>query len=157
MVHDKNIFIDRMKTFSKGFTLIELLIVISIIGVLSALVLTNMQDATVRGRDSRRKNDLKQIQSALEMYRADIGSYAPASGVDVTSCSGVISSAEATYLRKVPCDPKKSAPYVYTYSYVNANTYSLIACLENANDKEKDAIKNAACNTANASFTVLSP
>lgn len=52
----------------KGFTLIELLVVVAIIGVLAALVIVNLNTAQRRSRDTRRKADLAQIRTALEMY-----------------------------------------------------------------------------------------
>lgn len=58
-----------------GFTLIELLVVISIMGVISATVVPNVVGFTAKGRDARRKQDLKQIQLALEMYKQDKGIY----------------------------------------------------------------------------------
>ena len=60
---------------NKGFTLIELLVVISILGVLLALSVFGMQGARQSSRDGRRKADLEQIRSGLEMYRADCNAY----------------------------------------------------------------------------------
>ncbi|MBI2195693.1 MAG: type II secretion system protein [Candidatus Levybacteria bacterium] len=59
----------------KGFTLVELLIVIAIIGVLTTLLMANFIGVRQRARDAQRKSDLRQIQSALELYRSDQGSY----------------------------------------------------------------------------------
>lgn len=58
-----------------GFTLIELLVVISIIGLLSSVVLAALSSARMKARDVRRMQDMKQIQTALEMYRNDEGHY----------------------------------------------------------------------------------
>jgi len=63
----------------KGFTLIELLVVVAIIGVLAALVIVNLNTAQRRSRDTRRKADLAQIRTALEMYYDEYLSY-PAEG-----------------------------------------------------------------------------
>ena len=52
----------------KGFTLIELLVVISIIGLLATLAIVSLQTAKVNSRDTRRKEDLKQIYTALSLY-----------------------------------------------------------------------------------------
>lgn len=54
-----------------GFTLVELLVVIAVIGSVSGLILPNVVGFTERGRDARRKEDLKKIQLALENYRTD--------------------------------------------------------------------------------------
>src|SRR5690348_7093470 len=69
-----------ISTFQKGFTLVELLIVIAIIGILSTLLMTNFIGVRQRARDAQRKADVRQIQSALELYRADNGSYPAAAG-----------------------------------------------------------------------------
>ena len=52
---------------SKGFTLIELLVVIAIIGILSSVVLTSLNSARAKGRDSRRASDLKQIANSVAL------------------------------------------------------------------------------------------
>ena len=66
---------DKVIKNIKGFTLVELLIVIAIIGVLSALLMANFIGVRQRARDAQRKSDLRQMQSALELYRSDLGLY----------------------------------------------------------------------------------
>ena len=53
---------------SRGFTLIELLIVIGIIGVLSSIVLVNINTARAKGRDSQRVSEMHQIRIALDLF-----------------------------------------------------------------------------------------
>ena len=53
---------------SKGFTLIELLVVISIIGLLASVVVVSFPTSTKKSRDSRRIQELKQLQTALRLY-----------------------------------------------------------------------------------------
>ncbi len=60
---------------NKGFTLIELLVVIAIIGLLASIVLVSLNSARAKARDVRRVADLKQVQTALEMYYDTNGSY----------------------------------------------------------------------------------
>lgn len=154
---------------SKGFTLIELLIVIAIIGVLSGLIMANFVGVRQRSRDGQRKANLRQIQAALELYRADNGSYPSSigascgSGVSITSINGSV-----TYLKDVPCDPLSSAPPT-SYKYASCGgtstiSYSLRACLENSNDQESDSITGRTatctstdCGSAGANFTLNNP
>lgn len=61
-----------VKSYSKntGFTLIELLVVIAVIGLLSSIVLVSMQNVRAQARDAVRKQDLKQLETALLKYAA---------------------------------------------------------------------------------------
>lgn len=68
----------------RGLTLIELIIVIAIIGILAGLGFTNYVTSQKRARDGKRKADMEQIRSALEMCRADTGSY-PSGGCGATT------------------------------------------------------------------------
>jgi len=64
-----------MKNNKKGFTLIELLVVIAIIGLLSTLAVVALNNARQKARDARRVADVKQVQTALELYFNDQGGY----------------------------------------------------------------------------------
>lgn len=59
----------------KGFTLIELLVVIAIIGLLSTLAVVSLSAARTRARDVKRLADLRNFQSALEIYASEQGTY----------------------------------------------------------------------------------
>src|SRR3990172_425119 len=53
----------------RGFTLLELLIVMAILGVLAGVVVVQIGPASQqRARDTIRRNDIKQYQTALEIY-----------------------------------------------------------------------------------------
>ncbi len=66
-----------MKKIKNGFSLIELLVVISIIGVLTAVLMMNLVGARERARDSQKIQDLNNLKSALRMYYNDNQSYPP--------------------------------------------------------------------------------
>lgn len=61
---------EEMKT-KKGFTLVELLVVIAIIGLLSTIAFISLNRARAKARDAKRVSDVRQIQSALELYYSD--------------------------------------------------------------------------------------
>ena len=60
---------------NKGFTLIELLVVIAIIGIISSIVYVSFSQARAQSRDDIRKSELKQLQLAIELYKAQNGVY----------------------------------------------------------------------------------
>lgn len=142
----------------RGFTLIELLVVVAIIGVLSALLMSNFVGVRQRARDAQRKSDVRQLQSALELYRADVGAY-PSSATLSTCGNGVSFKSQdntSTYMQAVPCDPSTGSPYSYTSN--DGTTYTLITCLENGNDSQKDSSNAVSCSTGGTySYTVTNP
>lgn len=64
-----------MQKSQRGFTLIELLVVIAIIGILSSVVLASMRTSRARSRDATRIAQIKQLQTALELYYLENGRY----------------------------------------------------------------------------------
>ncbi len=125
-----------MKKNKPGFTLIELLVVIAIIGLLSTLSIVALNQARARSRDARRLADVKQIQTALEMYYNDLGGY-PAS----ITAGGSIATGSVVYMDIVPKPPLPadgsacsavSSAYAYSsgsFNGVTNGSYTLTYCL----------------------------
>ncbi len=64
-----------MRLRQQGFTLIELLVVITIITILGALIVPRIMDRPDQARVVAAKNDIRAIESALNLYRLDNGIY----------------------------------------------------------------------------------
>ena len=151
-----------MNKFSnRGFTLIELLVVIVIIGILASFLMANYIGVRERGRDAKRKADLRQLQTAFELYRSSDpnGDY-PLS--PLSACGDPLKDSGGTvvYMKNIPCDPSTNSLYTYTYD-APAKSYTLIACLENANDQQSDVGQgksnaNPPCN-GSYSYTLINP
>jgi len=110
-----------MKNNKKGFTLIELLVVIAIIGLLSTLSVVALNSARARSRDARRVSDVKQIQTALEMYYNEVNQYPP-----TTAATSTIKSTSTVYMSAIPTapTPADTSACLSTNSYVYTQTDS---------------------------------
>jgi len=128
-----------MKKNQKGFTLIELLVVIAIIGILSTLSVLALNSARARARDAKRIADIRQIQTALEMYYNEANAY-PTS----TSALTLTDPPLLRVLPEAPTPPDGNCTTAKnTYTYVNqagteggggiaAASYTLTYCLGSA-------------------------
>lgn len=117
----------------RGFTLVELLVVISIISLLSSIVLTSVNNARAKARDARRLTDVKQIQTALELYYDTNGRYpialAYVGGSTDEEWSRLLQPALAPYLSVLP--KEQSRGLLYLYSSTNAGQkYGLMVSME---------------------------
>lgn len=114
---------------SKGFTLIEVLVASTIIIVLMSVGLASYSRVNMRSRDAKRKSDIEQIRSALEIYRTDNGSYPAIIGIDADIWTNVSDLANASavgctpatfvpcYMPAIPADPKNT--FVYRFKFTN--------------------------------------
>lgn len=144
-------FIHKKSEEKKGFTLIELLVVISIISILSAIIMGQLNSARAKARDIVRISDLNQIALALELYKLDNGKYPLISGVFAVSAVdnnpiwNALESDLSPYISLLPKDPIPvptplqvwaSWPLIYTnlgYVYfpnISGSDYDLVANLE---------------------------
>jgi prepilin-type N-terminal cleavage/methylation domain-containing protein len=144
-----------MKNFSKkGFTLIELTVVVAIIGLLAAVLFANFNEARMQARDKVRMTSLKEVQLALELYKAQNGVY-PAQGCGSpassnlatystwrwagpgplpsswgTSCDVYITGLVPDFISKLPTDPNSESVNGKGFLYITdsaKSTYKLLA------------------------------
>jgi general secretion pathway protein G len=97
----------------QGFTLIELLVVIAIIGLLSTLAVVALNSARMKARDAQRVSNVKQIQTALELYINDYGNYP-----DSISSS---TADQAKFKNFMPVTPKNPSPADLTDGLANTD------------------------------------
>lgn len=64
-----------------GFTIVELLIVIVVIGILAAITIVAYNGVRDRANDTRRQSDIKNVQTIVEKYAADNGTYPSTGGL----------------------------------------------------------------------------
>ena len=71
----KKISANKSVTFKKsaqaGFTLIEIMVVVVIIGILASVVVPRIMDNPDKARVAKAKNDIRALESALDIYRLD--------------------------------------------------------------------------------------
>jgi type II secretory pathway pseudopilin PulG len=90
-------------------------VVISIISLLSSVVLTSLNDARAKARDSVRKSTLKQLQIAIEAYYADNGSYPGTLGYfsNLTTLHSFYTDLVPKYISMISNDMVSGKNYIY--------------------------------------------
>ena len=109
-------------TYSFGFTLIELIIVMAILAGLAGIGVSQFPAIQKRGRDTQRRSDIKQYQTALEIYANRTNGFYPNGSVAINSLCVTLGTSAC------PVDPK-GLPNSYRYSS-NTTIYVLWAKLE---------------------------
>ncbi|PCI89742.1 hypothetical protein COB18_02965 [Candidatus Kaiserbacteria bacterium] len=115
----------------RGFTIIELLVVMAIIAMLASVILVAFSTIQTKSRDTRRIEDVRELQKALSMYYIDNNRFPAAvtpidvDGTDALSTALVASGA----ISAVSGDPVKP-DYNYTYQSTNIGIYTITFCLE---------------------------
>lgn len=116
----------------------ELLIVIAIVALLAVFVLMNIQRQTQRGYDSRKKQDITRIRTALEEYFNDHGTY-PEEAVWYGMNCGMNTGMEflKPYLdnKPIPCDPLTRMPYEYVLN-TDCNGFVILTKLGDSSDSD---------------------
>jgi general secretion pathway protein G len=111
----------------RAFTLVEMLLVVTIIGILAALVIPRIVGVSERSRVTAAKSDINGgIKSALGAYEVDNGFF-PRSLQDLLVAPSNAKNWHGPYLDKLPDDPW-GTPYIYYYPGKHTpNSYDLLS------------------------------
>jgi len=111
------------------------------LGLLSTLSIVALDNTRLRARDAGRVSDIQEIQTALEMYYNDAGSY-PAT---LNSGDSIIYNGQ-TYISNIPTNPKPNdgnCPSDFEYKYaasLDGKSYELNYCLGSDTDTLKSGM-----------------
>lgn len=139
-----------------GFTLIELLVTLTIVGILVTIATFGLRQAQQSARDGKRKADLEEIATGLELYRAECNRY-PSNLGSSLSGSGSPATCTGSYISTVPTDPQ--AP-TRTYSYAPNGTgtiFSLCAALEQAPNPAVSTTGCGSCGSSSCNWKITRP
>jgi prepilin-type N-terminal cleavage/methylation domain-containing protein len=129
---------------SKAFTLVELLVVIAITGIMVTGITAMLGNSRLAARDSRRLNDVKSIQDALEFYKSTERFY-PSVITPGRPLVGLTSG--LTFLTSVPSDPAPNDGncngFGYQYTTTSTSGYVISYCLGKGTGKISGGIHYA--------------
>jgi prepilin-type N-terminal cleavage/methylation domain-containing protein len=86
----------HLRHLSRAFTLVEMLVVISIIGILAAMLLTSVSMAVAHAKVRKAQMEIAELVSDINSYHSTYGSY-PASSNAVSIANSVNPPDDFTY------------------------------------------------------------
>jgi len=129
----------------RAFTLVEMLLVVTIIGILAALVLPKIMGRSEQARTTAARADINGgIKSALDSFEVDNGYYPKGkNGLgDLVNQPRDAKNWHGPYLDKLPTDPW-SSPYIYEYpGKHNQSSYDLYSVGPDGKAGTEDDIGN---------------
>ena len=125
---------------NKAFTLVEILLVVTILGILAAIVLPIFQGNVATARESASKSNLMTLRSQIDMYMLHHNGYPPGyedgAGVPIATVTlqliGTTTLTGSASPSTVPSDPFLYGPYVKKIPPNPFNKLSTIAYVAEA-------------------------
>lgn len=132
----------QKRKLNRGFTLVEMLLVVTIIGILAALVIPKIAGTSDKARITAAQADIKGgIKTALDRFEVDNGYY-PKNLGDLVTRPNDSKNWNGPYLDELPKDPW-GQPYVYVNPGRNNTTsYDLYSIGRDSQDGTADDIGN---------------
>jgi general secretion pathway protein G len=112
-----------------GFTLMEVMVVVVILGILAAMIVPKIMSRPEQAKMVKAKQDILAIQSALDLYKLDSGSYPTTDQgllalVSKPTSDPIPSNWKSDgYLQQLPKDPW-GEPYQYLSDNDNVKIFS---------------------------------
>ncbi|NCC70302.1 prepilin-type N-terminal cleavage/methylation domain-containing protein [bacterium] len=131
---------------NKGFTLPELMVSMSIIGTIGAMSADKLNSLIPTARDTQRQANIRQVQTALEIYYLYNNSYPETGNCNEPTEKGwkilekelsdknKIKKEENIYIPRFPNDPLDDKEYYFSYCS-DGKTYKISYKLEGTNEK----------------------
>ena len=112
---------------TSAFTLVEILLVVTIIGILAALVIPKIAGRSEQARQTAAYTDIHGgIKSALDQFNVDTGMY-PKSLQDLITPPSNAKNWHGPYLDKLPVDPWGNPSIYYYPGKHSPNSYDLLS------------------------------
>jgi len=103
------------KRRDEGFTLIELLIVVIILAILAAIVVFAVGTTATNAKVSACNADAKSVETALESYKAQVGTYPAALNDLIAGTTDSGGNEVGSWMRAVPSATVGADGYAITY------------------------------------------
>ena len=126
----------------KAFSLVEIILVVTLLGILAAIVLPSYQNHTANAKESSVKGNLMTIRSQIEVYKLQHGGVPPGyvNGAEAPiatmelQLTGTTTVSGAVSASTVPVDPYLYGPYLKKIPENPYNKSSTIAYVAEGTD-----------------------